>query len=126
MQYSIQHDKQSDICTVQVTGQNRRPDDSLELQQFAIKYQKDTGCFRFLFDMTEAIIIGNTTDAYNTGITPQRLGVEAYGPHRIALVYSDDLSKHKFMEEVLNSHGYNVRIFDDMTAATDWLITNNS
>ena len=54
MEYKHTWDDETGICTVSVFGEHRRPDDSIELQQFARSFREENDCGRFLFDMTEA------------------------------------------------------------------------
>ena len=120
MEYTTEFDEASGICIVRVTGVHRRPDDSIVLQQFAREFGKDRGCFRFLFDMTQAEIIGGFMDTFDTATVPtdpDRKQTE----QRIALVYSGDLSDHKFMEVVALSRGYRLRVFDQIDRAIEWL-----
>lgn len=122
MRFSFEHDNQFDLCTIRVTGENRRPVDSIKLLKFAFEYYQKTGCTQFIIDMTQATIIGDTADAYNTGVSPKKIGFKAHGPFKVAIVYSDDLAEHKFIENVLVNRGYNVCIFNDIDEARQWML----
>ena len=123
MEYTFEHDKDEDVCVVRVSGQHRRPEDSIVLQRFARDFGAENKCFRFLFDMREATISGSTVDIYQAGVQPDvdRFPREKY---RIALVYSGDTADHKFMEDVVVNRGYILRVFDDYDQARLWLTMN--
>ncbi len=70
--------------------------------------------------MREATIVGGTVDTFETGTVPADTN-HRQGAQTIALVYSGDLSAHKFMETVAVNRGYNVRVFDDADEAREWL-----
>ena len=120
MEYTVGFDDDGDICTVQVTGTLRRPEDSLTLQQLARDVGVKQNYLRFLFDMTQAEIIGDTSGAYEAGTVPVDTDRQQVR-QRIALVYSGDLTNHKFLETVAVNRGYQLRVFDNLDMALEWL-----
>lgn len=70
MEYTTEFNETNGICTVRVTGIHKRPDDSLTLQQFARDFGDERGCQLFLFDMTQADIVGGTTNTYLVETVP--------------------------------------------------------
>lgn len=120
MNYSLDHDEDMDICFIRVYGENKRPDDSMELQRVARDYKAETGCSKYLFDMREAIIIGDIFAAYYTATAPLAFGMKQY-EYRIALVYTGNLHEHKFMELVAQNRGYQLKVFEDYEHAVGWL-----
>ena len=125
MKYTTQYDSDHGICTVSVTGKHKRPGDSVLLQQFARDFGKEHGCNRFLFDMTQAKIVGTTLDTLQAGTVPADTDKKQES-QQIALVYARDLDEHKFLENVAVNRGYNVRIFDHIEKAMDWLISKEN
>ena len=123
MKYVTEYDADTGICTVTVTGRHRRPDDSVELQQYAREFGSKNDCSRFLVDMTQAEIVGSTMDAYKTGTVPGDTD-NKQGMQRVALVYAGDIREHKFLENVAVNRGYQVRVFDRIDIATEWLTTH--
>lgn len=120
MEYTTEFDEATEIYTVRVTGRHKRPEDSLVLQQLARKVGEEQECQRFLFDMTLAEIIGGTMETFETGTVPADQDHKQTG-QRIALVYTGDLSEHEFMETVAVNRGYQLRVFDRMDEALEWL-----
>lgn len=123
MKYTSKYDETSGICSVRVTGKHKRPKDSLTLQQFAWDFGGERNCQRFLFDMTQAEIIGGTMDTFEAGTIPtdpDHMQVKK----KIALAYSGDMTDHKFMENVAVNRGYNLRVFDQIDKALEWLKLN--
>ncbi len=120
MEYKHTYDDQTGVCTVSVFGEHRRPDDSIELQQFARSFREENGCGRFLFDMTEAHITGVNMDMYKIAIEPGNQGFDR-DDFKVALLHSGDISEQKFMETVLVNRGYDFRIFNNIRKAYDWL-----
>ena len=120
MDYTTEFDETSGICIVKVTGQHKRPQDSMVLQQLARKISEQLGCHKFLFDMRESEIIADALDTYETGKVPGDLD-HTQLRQKVALVYSGDLSTHKFLEDVAVNRGYQLRVFGNMDAALEWL-----
>lgn len=120
MNYTSEYDEASGICTIRVTGKHKRPEDSLVLQQFARDFEDEQNCRLFLFDMTQATIIGGTVDTFETGTVPTDKD-RTQLKQKIALAYSGDITEHKFMENVAVSRGYTLRVFEQIDKALEWL-----
>ena len=90
MKYNLDHNKDMDICIIRVWGAHKRPDDSMELQGVARDYKAENGCSKYLFDMREATIEGDTFSSYEAATGPLAQGMRPYGYH-LALVYTGDL-----------------------------------
>jgi hypothetical protein len=119
MKYIIDRDTNRGFCEVSVSGDLRRPDDSIALQKIALDVRSQKRCNRFLFDMSQAVIKGGLIKAYEVGVAPDEKGLDRN--FTIALVYSGDMEEHIFMENVLVNRGYSVRVFDNVNAAIEWL-----
>jgi hypothetical protein len=120
MKHTTSYDEKKRICIVRVTGQHRRSQDSLVLQQLARDIGEETGCQRFLFDMTKAEITSSITAAFETGTVPIDTDKKQVR-QKIALVYSLITDDHKFMETVAANRGYRLRVFDEKKKALEWL-----
>lgn len=120
MEYTTTFDGAKAICTVRVKGRLQRPDDSLVLQRLAREIGEEHNCQRFLFDMTQAEIVGGTMDIFTAGTVPADSD-RRQARQRVALVYAGDLSDHKFMETVAVNRGYQLRVFDNLDEALEWL-----
>ena len=120
MEFTTEFDEAKGICVVRATGRHKRPDDSLVLQKLARDIGDERGCQRFLFDMTQAQIIAETVDTFHTGTVPVDVD-RKQARQRIALVYAGNLSDHKFVETVALNRGYQLRVFDKMEEALEWL-----
>lgn len=123
MEYTAEFDEINLICTVRVTGQHKRPKDSIVLQQFAHDFGEEYDCKRFLFDFTQAQTIGGTMDAYDAGTVPVDTDHKLIRT-KFALLFNGDLADHKFMEDVAVNRGYMVRVFNDCNQAIAWLMPN--
>lgn len=123
MEYTTEFNDSEGICTVRVTGLHMRPDDSLVLQQLARNIGDERGIQRFLFDMTKAKIVGETIDTFQVGIVPLDSTRKQIN-QKISLVYSDNIAGHVLMEDVAISRGYQLRVFDKMDEAIEWLMLN--
>jgi hypothetical protein len=119
MRYTINHDINKGVCVVTVSGELKRPDDSIRLQELAYNFRSKKGCKRFLFDMSQANIIGQGYDTFQVGVAPVEKGADR--SFAIALVYSGNMQEHEFMENVLVNRGFNVRVFDNINVAFEWL-----
>ena len=120
MKHTIEFDEANEICFVHVTGNHKRPEDSLVLQKLARDIGDTRGFRRFLFDMAQANIISEDTDTYEVGTVPADSD-RSQLQQKIALVYSDDISEHKFLETIAVNRGYQLRIFNKMNEAIEWL-----
>ena len=120
MEYIIAFDDVEKLCIVVVTGQLKRPDDSIVLQQLAREMYETRGCDRLLYDMRRAEIIGDRMDTFKAGTVPLDSDHKQI-KQQVALVYSGDLTDHKFLETASINRGYHVRVFNDMNQARAWL-----
>jgi hypothetical protein len=124
MKYNIKYNEETAICTIEVSGKVRRPDDSMKLMSVVFKVKDKQGSTMFLLDMRKATIISSTITTFETGIAPQARGI-IQEDISVALIYSGDLTEHKFMETVLINRGYNIRVTDRMEEAMKWLISES-
>ena len=122
MEYTSEHDEDTGICTVQVSGRHKRPEDSLALQQLARELGQQHGCQKFLFDMRQAEIIGGIMDIYEIGTVPVDTDHSQHW-QRIALLYAGDLTDHKFLETVATNRWYQLRVFNIKEEAIAWLLS---
>jgi len=119
MKYTIEHDIDKGFCLVNVSGELRRPQDSIDLQNVAVEIRSQNGCNRFLYDMSDATIKGSGIKTFEVGVAPLEKGFET--DYTIGLVYSGKMDDHMFMENVLVNRGYRVRVFDNVHSAVEWL-----
>jgi len=120
MEYTVDFNEAKEICIVHVAGRHKRPEDSQVLQKLARDLGNEHGCQKFLFDMRQAEIIGGTLETYTTGTVPVDID-HTQVRQMIALVFVGDLTDHRFMETVAVNRGYQVRVFDSMDDAFEWL-----
>lgn len=120
MEYTTQFDQDTGICSVAVTGDVRRPGDSVKLQQLARDFGTDHRCHRFIFDLRGATIVGSTIDVFETGTVPADTN-HSQQAQMVALVYTGDLTDHRFLETVAVNRGYNLRVFGHMDEAREWV-----
>lgn len=120
MEYTTDFDEASGICTIRITGQHKRPQDSLTIQKFTRDFSEERNCKMFLIDMTQAEFIGGTMDIFKTGTFPNDQNHRQV-THKYALLYSEILDDHKFLENVSVNRGYQVRMFDNVDKALEWL-----
>jgi len=104
MEYTIEYNPKSNACTIKVTGEFKRPQDSHEIIKKAGDCSIEHKCSRFLIDMREAIIIGGTYDSYQSVFDPEKYGVSRR--FRIAVVYTVITLDHRFIENVSVNFGY--------------------
>jgi len=120
MEYTVDFDETNGICTIRITGQHKRPQDSLTLQKFSRDFSEERDCKLFLLDLTRAEFIGGTMDLFKTGTFPEDKNHRQIS-HKYALLYSEILDDHKFLENVSVNRGYRVRMFNDIDKALEWL-----
>jgi len=123
MEYTTEYDEENNICTVQVTGKVKRPDDSYTLQQFARDFGKSHNCKRFLFNMSKSQISGEPTDGVLIGMVPVDKDA-SQRDYRVALVYADHITDHKLIQTIAEARGYSVIVFTNEKLALEWLNTD--
>jgi hypothetical protein len=121
MKYTTDINKSTGICIIHVTGRIKRPYDSLALQQLARGIDEKQGTHKFLFNMMEAQVVGESIDALQVGIMPTDPTLKMRS-HRTALVYSQLTAENTLMEDALADRGYNVRVFYSLGEANEWLM----
>ncbi len=120
MEYKVEYDINSGVCVVQVSGVHERPQDTQELFRIAGTVAAEHGCSRFLFDMREATILGDTTAAFKSVIDHEKYGASKL--FRVAAVYSEITVNEEFLENVVVNRGArNYKVFDDILTARDWI-----
>ena len=107
MKYNIKYNKKTGICLVEVSGNVRRPEDSMKLQKVALEHRIKQGYSRFLFDMRRAKIISSTLKTFETGIAAQTQGLKQYD-------YNTEI-------QVFINRGYNVHVTNNIEEAIEWL-----
>ena len=120
MEYHYDYEHDSGICTVNVTGDHKRPEDTVLLQQFARDFGKEHDCDCFLFDMTGATITGNFLDTFKAGTVPDDKDYMQI-KQKVALLYLTITEDCKFLEDVAVNRGYQLRVFDQLEIAINWL-----
>jgi hypothetical protein len=120
METKIEYEPGDAVCTIRVTGEIQRPVDSDRLQAICFAHGDETGCSKYLFDMRVATVLGSNDGFYEAAVGPGEKGVDPSKYHT-ALVYDELLSEHRLMQIVLNQHGYDVAVFDNIGLALEWL-----
>jgi hypothetical protein len=120
MEYTFEIDNVSNICTVRITGSYHRSTHSPELKQFACDLYKEKGCRHFLFDMTNAHMASRTIDTFSAA-NPKAEMEEALRHHRTAILLSEITEDDRFFETVAVNRGFQLRIFNEIDKAMEWL-----
>lgn len=120
MEYVVDYNPESEICLIRVSGEIKRPDDSIRLQDLCWEYGDNHGYVNFVFDMRDATITGKSTANYDVATSPRSKGIDPDKYH-VALVYSKIDPEQRVMQIVLQEHGYDVRVFDNIDQANYWL-----
>jgi hypothetical protein len=121
MGYTFELDEVSEICTIRVKGEHRRPDDSLEIQKFVRDFYNEKGCSKFLIDMRQAQIVGESKDTFSIGTIPVDKDKKMKNtPHKVALVYASTNVDEIFLESVAVNRGYNLKVFTKIDKAIEW------
>ena len=126
MKYTINYDKNHEICIICVKGELHRPDDSLKIQKLVFDYHKEKGYSRFLIDMRKAQIISGEKDVFLIGSVPFDTNEKNKKTlHKVALVYSSTNSDEIFLENVATNRGYNLKVFTKIDKAIEWFKKND-
>lgn len=120
MNYTSELDDNSGICTVRVTGEYRRPDDSDRLKRFAVEFSEKYKCGLFLFDLSQADVVSGTYSSFEAG-DPEGELAEKLKYVKTAMVRNYLTEDDYFFETVAVNRGYQVRIFKSFENAVQWL-----
>jgi hypothetical protein len=95
------------------------PELALELMVELLDVANKQKCSRFLVDLRGVPVMASTIDTFEL---PGRLTKVGFAPeHRLAIVYSNNESDHKFLETVSQNRGLQIKAFDDLNEAENWL-----
>ena len=120
MEYTSELESTSGICTVRVSGEFRRPEDSNDLKQFAVDFFVEKGCRLFLIDLTQAEVIGGTIQAFDAA-NPQGEIAQPLRNIKTAFVRRKLTENDRFYENTAFNRGYLLRAFDSLDKAVEWL-----
>ena len=120
MQYTTDFDSTRGLCTVRVVGEFTRPHDNAAMQRIAVDYHRQHGCRFFLFDVREAKVIGGTLATFQSG-DPKGEIADALRMIRAAIVHREVGPDEHFYETVASNRGFQLRMFDSIAQAMDWL-----
>ncbi len=121
MEYTTEFDEINEICIIRVKGELRRPVDSLTIQKIVRDIYIELDTRRFLIDMRQAQIIGETGDTFSIGTVPVDTDKKMkFTPHKVALVYSSTSVDEIFLENVAVNRGYNIKVFTKIDKAIEW------
>jgi hypothetical protein len=118
MPFTVSYSKQKDYIVIVVEGEL----DLTLLQNMAAevsKIIKRKGCNRILNDLRNAKPAKRIIDIYNMPKTAKRAGVTQ--DCKRALVVGNRGSDFQFLETVFVNQGHQVRKFEDIEAAEEWL-----
>ena len=108
------------ICRVCVSGTIHAPKDAEELKQFARDFFAEHGCCYYLFDMKQAEIVIGTMGAFDTGATQGEMA-QSLRPFKVAVVVQKITEYLSLFENVVVNRGFDVKVFDDIDKAIEWL-----
>ena len=120
MKYTSEFDGNSGICTVRVTGEYRRPEDSDRLKSFAVEFSGKHKCHLFLFDLSQADVISGPYSSFESG-NPKGEFAEKLRYVKTAMVRKRLTEDDYFFETVAVNLGYPIRVFTSFEKAVQWL-----
>ena len=119
MAFTIKYDKDKDCILIKIQGELNL---SL-LQQLASKVSvmiKQVGCNRVLNDLRKAKLEENAIDIYSMPEKARNSGVHMMCKR--ALVAGRRIHEFKFLETVFLNQGHQVKMFEEVDDAWDWLL----
>jgi len=92
---------------------------ALEMMVELLDVANNQNSSRFLVDHRGVPVMASTIDTFEL---PGRLAKIGFAPeHRLAIVYSRNESDHKFLETVSQNRGLQIKAFEDINEAENWL-----
>ena len=120
MEITVEHDSAKGLCTLRLTGCYSGPSDTHEAQRIVASLHTQYGCRRVLIDMTQADISVSTVAVFEAG-NPQSEMAAHLIELRSAFLYREITQKLRFFEDVAVNRGFQVRVFDQLDKALEWL-----
>jgi hypothetical protein len=121
LKFTSELDSRNGVCTVHVTGEYRRPEDSDTLKRFAVDFSIEHGCYLFLIDLTQAEVSGGTMPTYDAA-NPKGELADRLRKLKTAFVREDLTEEDRFFENVAVNRGFELRAFDSVEKAVEWLV----
>jgi len=120
MEYKLEFNSSSKICTIHISGKLLSPQDSIKLQHIAAEQYSKHKYRLFLIDLTQAEIITQTMSAFETG-NPKEDLAKKLKKLKGAFLYSEITSHENFFENVAVNRGFKIKVFDKHEEAAAWL-----
>lgn len=120
MEYTAELDSTKNICTIRVVGTYHRHKETEELKRFAVNFHTEYGCSLFLIDMTQAEIVGGTIQTFKAAKPQQDIFLELISI-KTAFLYRVISDQEIFLEDVAVNRGLQVKSFDSLDKAVEWL-----
>jgi len=125
MKFTSKFDSTNNIYIIHVTGTYRRPVNSDELKEFAIRCFNEHGYRLFLIDLTDAEVAGGTMETFYAA-SPKNEPAQPLRALKAAFVRNELTKDDHFFETVAVNRGYYLRAFDSCDKAIGWLKHGNT
>lgn len=90
------------------------------MQRLMCELHEEYKCRHFLFDLTNAVVVASTMETFDAGSEAPKME-STIRLFRLAIVYSKLTENERFFENVAVNRGYQLRVFDNMDRAIEWL-----
>ncbi len=118
MSHQMRYDADRQVVWV-AFAQQVTVDDLLAATADALKLAQEHGTYRFIYDVRECSVEDSMASVYEIPSRIQELNPSPY--NRIAVFYKDDVAIYEFIENVARNRGLNIRKFEDVEEAHQWL-----
>ena len=120
MDYTACFDNANGVCVIRVIGNYRRPTDTETLQRFVVDYASTHGCRRYLIDLTQAEVCGDTMSIFDAA-NPQGELAASLRMVKTAVVRRELTSDDHFFETVAANRAFQWHAFDSFEKGVEWL-----
>ena len=118
MSHQMRYDVDQQVVWVTFT-QKLTADKLLAATVEALKLAQEHGTYRFIYDVCICSMDDSMASIYEIPSRIQKLNPSPY--NRIAVLYKQDLAVYEFIENVARNRALNIRKFEDIQDAHDWL-----
>ncbi len=119
MSPEVEYLEEHDIVRICSHGQIKGSSEAPLIVNLVEPILEEYSCNRLLHDVRDTEILDSTAETYQVPQIANELEFDR--GIKVAILYSQEEEKHKFLETVMLNRGYRFRVFKNESEAISWL-----